>query len=45
MGDRGHNRHGLKEGGCCAPFNVACAEVYFCTKWRLRPSSCLATTV
>jgi len=20
MGDRGHNRHGLKQGGCCAPF-------------------------
>jgi len=20
MGDRGHNRHGRKEGGCCAPF-------------------------
>jgi len=20
MGDRGHNRHGPKEGGCCAPF-------------------------
>ena len=20
MGDRGHNRHGPKRGGCCAPF-------------------------
>jgi len=20
MGDRGHNRHRPKEGGCCAPF-------------------------
>jgi len=53
MGDRGHNRHGRKEGrGCCAPFadswdhvyyNVACAEVYFRTKWRVHPSSHLAT--
>jgi len=50
MGDRGHSRHGRKEGGgCCAPFvdswlyyNVACAEVYFRTKWRLHPSSLLA---
>jgi len=54
MGDRGHNRHGPKRagGGCCAPFveswdpvsyNVAWAEVYFRTKWRLHPSSRLAT--
>ena len=54
MGDRGHNRHGPKRGGCCAPFaggrswvpvqhNVAWARVYFCTKWYLHPSSRLAT--
>jgi len=52
MGDRGHNRHEPKRGGCCAPFaeswdpvkyNVAWAEVYFRTKWRLDPSSRLAT--
>jgi len=54
MGDRGHNTHGPKRwgGGCCAPFaqnrdpvyyNVAWAEVYFRTKWRLHPSSRLAT--
>jgi len=39
---------GRKEGGYCAPFaescdsvyyNVAWAEVYFRTKWRLHPSS------
>jgi len=23
MGDRGHNRHGSKRGGCCAPFAVS----------------------
>ena len=44
---------GRKDGGsCCAPFaqswdpvlyNVACAEVYFRTKWRIRLSSRLAT--
>jgi len=52
MGDRGHNRHGRKEGGCCAchfrgqlgpRLYVACAEVYFRTKWRVHPSSHLAT--
>jgi len=54
MGDRGDNRHGPKRGGCCAPFaehwepvyyNVACAEVYFRTKWHLHPSSRLVTIV
>jgi len=24
MGDRGHNRHGRKRGGCCAPFAQKC---------------------
>jgi len=52
MGDRGHNRYGPKTGGCCAPFvrgagspsrNVAWANVYFRTTWRLYPSSRLAT--
>ena len=53
MGDRGHSRHGPKRGGGAAvPFrgswdpvwyNVAWAEVYFRTKWRLHPSSYLAT--
>ena len=52
MGDRDHNRHEPKRGGCCAPFaggagspsnTVAWAEVYFRTKWRLHPSSRLAT--
>jgi len=53
MGDRGHNRHGPKRGGCCAPFaeswdpvytmcSMAWAEVYFRMKWRLYPSSRLA---
>jgi len=23
MGDRGHNRHGLKKGGCCAPLPLS----------------------
>ena len=54
MGDRGHNRHGPKRG-CAVPcsaehwervkYNVACAEINFCTKWRLHPSSRLATIV
>jgi len=52
MGDRGHNRHGPKRGGCRTPFeessdpvkyNVDWDEVYFRTKWRLHPSSRLAT--
>jgi len=52
MGDRGHNRHRPKTGGCCAPFagswdpvshNVAWAKLYFRTKWSLHPSSRLAT--
>ena len=45
---------GRKEGGCCAPFtgwgswfpvqhNVAWDKVYYHTKWRLHPSTCLAT--
>ena len=41
----------LTEGGCCAPFAErwepveykCCAEVYFCSKWCLHPSSHLAT--
>jgi len=54
MGDRSHNRHGPKEGGGAAVHlsrmaagspsnNVACAEFYFRTKWRLHPSIRLAT--
>jgi len=55
LGDRGHwpcNRHGPKRGGLLCPFrgqlappliSVAWAEVYFRTKWRLHPSSRLAT--
>ena len=53
MGDRCHNRHGPKRGGLLCPFrggaraavyhNVSWAEVYFRTKWRLHPSSRLAT--
>jgi len=54
MGDRlVYNRHGPKNGGCCAPFclgragspsnNVAWAEAYLRTKWHLDPSSRLAT--
>jgi len=52
MGKRGHDRHGPKRGGLLCPFrgqlglrlcNVAWAEVYFRTKWRLHPSSRLAT--
>jgi len=49
MGDRGHNRHAPKRGGAVSlsrsagnPSNVAWAEVYFRTKWRLHPSSRLA---
>ena len=51
MGDRGHNRHGPKKGGRCAPFAGAgtppstmwpAIEVYFRTKRRLHPSSHLA---
>jgi len=49
----GHNRHGPKSGGCCAPFwgswvpisyNVASAKAYLRTKWHLDPPSRLATT-
>jgi len=52
MGDRGHNRHGPKGGGVLCPFRAelgprliqrGLAEVYFRTKWRLHPSSRLAT--
>ena len=53
VGDRYHNRHGPKRWGwVLCPFraevgphlnNVAWAEVYFRTKWRLHPSSHLAT--
>ena len=52
MGDRDHNRHGPKRWGLLCPFsggwvtvqhNMAWAEVYFRTKWRLHPSSRLAT--
>jgi len=52
MGDRGHNRHGRKREGLQCPFRgelrsrlIQCgwAEVYFRTKWRLHPSSRLAT--
>jgi len=53
MGDRGHNRHGPKRGGCCAPFaggaagspssTVAWAKAYLHTKWHLDAISCLAT--
>jgi len=54
MGDCGHNGDEQKrEGGLLCPFcggagspsnSVAWAEVYFRTKWRLHPSSRLATT-
>ena len=49
----GHNRYGPKIGGLLCPFRgswdlvkyiVAWTEVYFRTKWRLHPSSRLATT-
>ena len=52
MGDRGHNRHGTKRGGLLCPFcgqlgprlhNVVWADVYLRSKWRLHPSSRLAT--
>ena len=52
MGDRSHNRHGPKRAGLLCPFrgelgtrlyNVNWAEVYVRTKWRLHPSSRLAT--
>jgi len=52
MGDRGHNRYGPKIWGLLCPFRgqlgprlIQCglAEVYFRTKWRLHPSSRLAT--
>ena len=48
MSDRGHNGHGQKRGRLLCPFrgswdpvqyNVAWAEVYFRTKWRLQPLS------
>jgi len=50
MGDRGHNRHEPKREGAAVPIsrgggagypsnNVAWAEVYFRTNWRLHPSS------
>jgi len=49
MGDRGHNRHGPKRWGAAVRarfaqrLDVAWAEVYFRTKWRLHPPSRLAT--
>ena len=53
MGGRGHNRHGRKEGAAVPLSRTAgttsntmwpsCAEVYFRTKWRVHPSSHLAT--
>jgi len=55
MGDRGHNRHGPKRGGVLCPFRGALGThliqcglrggLYFRTKWRLHPSSRLATIV
>ena len=42
MGDRGHNTV-RKEGGVLCPFRGELIEVYFRTKWRLHPSSRLAT--
>ena len=52
MRDRGHNRHGQKEGAAVPLSRTAgttsntmwpsCAEVYFRTKWRVHPSSHLA---
>jgi len=54
MGDRGHNRHGPKRWGFAVPVSRRAGtrliqiqgglgEVYFRTKWRLHPSSRLAT--
>ena len=53
MGDRGHIRYGPKRGELLCPirgswdprliYNVARAEVYFCTKRRLHLSSRLST--
>jgi len=52
MCDYGTIDMGRKEGRCCAPFvgelgprltQCAWAEIYFRTKWRLHPSSRLAT--
>jgi len=53
VGDYSHNRHGPKREGLLCPFRggelgprltqVAWAQVYFRTKWRLSPCSRLAT--
>ena len=52
IGDRGHNRQGRKEGaavplspGELGPRLTQCGlgRVFFSTKWRLHPSSRLAT--
>jgi len=52
MGDRGHNRHGPKRGGLLYPFRAKLGPCLIqCglgrglhrTKWRLHPSSRLAT--
>ena len=46
----GHNRHGLKEGDCCAPFGEGGSPSNTIrpgprsSKWHLDPSSRLATT-
>jgi len=55
MGDRGHNRHGPKRRGVLCLFRGALGTrliqcglrggLYFRTKWRLHPSSRLATIV
>ena len=38
MGDRGHNRHGPKRGGCCAPFAGAGTPSNTMPSWP-RPTS------
>ena len=37
MGNRGHNRHGSKRGGCCAPFAERFA--FFCIRIKSRIES------
>jgi len=45
MGDRGHNRHGSKRGGCCAPFAVSSKPENPARGLRSSPPACTASLV
>jgi len=45
MGDRGHNRHGPKRGGCCAQLGRAAGSPSNTMSPRLRPNPVPSSTV